>query len=353
MAKLDVKIVAEAGDAETLGALREVRLPAYCEVIIAPPGKPQTKPRALNIALPFCRGSLLVIYDAEDEPQPQQLREAAAAFAEAPDNVVCLQARLSIDNCDDSWLAAMFAMEYAALFDVINPGLAALGLQFPLGGTSNHFRVEALRGIGGWDAWNVTEDADLGIRLARYGYHIGVIDSTTFEEAPAGLRVWRPQRQRWLKGFMQTLVTHCREPRRLVREAGAGGAAAALILVAGPVLGALLGPVLFAVTTMQIVSGELLAPPDVPTLLATVASLTLFAFGAVSCLWPLLLGVKRRGLWRAARWLPLLPLYYGLMSIAGWGALVELVRSPFSWNKTEHGLARSSKRKRGKPFTGG
>ena len=351
-AKLDVKIVTEAGDAETLGALRDARLPAYCEVIIAPPGKPQTKPRALNIALPFCRGSLLVIYDAEDEPQPAQLREAAAAFADASDNVVCLQARLSIDNCADSWLTAMFAMEYAALFDVINPGLGELNLQFPLGGTSNHFRVEALRGIGGWDAWNVTEDADLGIRLARYGYHIGVINSTTFEEAPAELRAWRLQRQRWLKGFMQTLITHCREPRKLVREAGAGGAASALILLAGPVLGALFGPVLFAVTIAQIASGELLAPPDIASLVANVAALTLFACGVVSCLWPLLLGAKRRGLWRAARWLPLLPLYYGLMSVAGWGALAELLRSPFSWNKTEHGLARSSSRKRTKPFTG-
>ena len=344
-AKLDVKLLVEAGDCQTLAALRGKTLPSFCEVIIAPPGAPQTKPRALNIALPFCRGALVVIYDAEDEPDPGQLRLAAATFAQAPESLVCLQGRLHIDNAGDSWLTAMFGMEYAALFDVTNPGFAALGQQFPLGGTSNHFRIGPLRQICGWDPWNVTEDADLGVRLARFRYSIGVIDSTTLEEAPARLRAWRLQRQRWLKGWMQTLVTHTRNPRALAREAGAGRAAAALTLIAGTVFGALLGPPLFWLTLYQAWAGDLLAPATLPRAAASLAALTLLGLGAISCVWPLLLGIKRRRMWYLAKYLPLLPLYYFMTTVACWGALLELFRNPYRWNKTEHGLARTSRRK--------
>ena len=240
------------------------------------------------------------------------------------------------------WLTAMFGIEYAALFDVMNPGYAALGQQFPLGGTSNHFRIEPLRAIGGWDAWNVTEDADLGIRLARYGYGIGVIASTTLEEAPASARAWRLQRQRWLKGWMQTLVTHSRNPGVLIREAGFASAAATLIMVTGTVLGALFGPMFFALTLWQLTNGSLLTQSGWLADLVNAAALTLFLLGALSCMGPLLLGIKRRRLWAAALYLPLLPLYYALMSLAAWGALIELCRDPFAWNKTEHGLAKSS-----------
>ncbi len=161
-AKLDIKIVLEDDDQTTRAAFAAIALPSNYEIVVAPPGAPRTKPRALNVVLPFVRGGLVTVYDAEDEPERDQLRLAAARFAEAPADVACLQARLAIDNSADSWLTALFAIEYAALFDVVNPGLAALDLPMPLGGTSNHFRVEALRDVRGWDAWNVTEDADLG-----------------------------------------------------------------------------------------------------------------------------------------------------------------------------------------------
>lgn len=347
-AKLDVKLVVESCDCETLAALRGWQLPPWCEVLVAPPGAPRTKPRALNIALGFCRGELLVIYDAEDEPDPQQLRLAAATFAAGPKSLVCLQARLAIDNAGDNWLTAAFAMEYAALFDVTLPGFAALALAFPLGGTSNHFRVEALRRAGAWDAWNVTEDADLGLRLARLGLSIGTINSTTHEEAPVTLQGWRLQRQRWLKGWMQTLVTHGRAP-----GAGQGSALdgtalqgmATLAIILGSVVAALIGPLYFFATLYRIFGGGLAASSGMPSLAVDFATLVLFFLGLTSCLAPLLLGMQRRRLLAQVRYLALLPLYYVLMSVAAWGALWELFHSPFRWNKTDHGLAKSSLRR--------
>ncbi|MGH6794529.1 MAG: glycosyltransferase, partial [Methylocella sp.] len=216
--KLDIKLVIEHDDRATQLALEALNLPANYEVVVAPAGWPRTKPRALNIALPLVRGELLVVFDAEDAPAPGQLREAAERFLRAPRKLACLQARLAIDNIDDSWLTRLFAIEYAVLFDVLNPGLAGLGLALPLGGSSNHFRTEILREVCGWDAWNMTEDADLGFRLARFGYGVGTLLSSTQEEAPALINAWLRQRLRWSKGWMQTFITLTRDPRRLIEE---------------------------------------------------------------------------------------------------------------------------------------
>ncbi|MBV8472206.1 MAG: glycosyltransferase, partial [Hyphomicrobiales bacterium] len=231
-AKLDIKLVVEADDAATLAAVRALELPPPYEIIIAPPGQPRTKPRALNIALAAVRGEFVVVYDAEDIPDPDQLRLAAARFAADP-GLDCLQARLTVENSGEAWLAHMFALEYAALFDLINPGLAALGLPIALGGTSNHFRARTLRKVGGCDAWNVTEDADLGIRLARCGALVGALHSDTKEEAPVRFSVWYWQRVRWQKGWMQTLIVHSRRPARIVRELGVARAAAAMAMIGG------------------------------------------------------------------------------------------------------------------------
>jgi cellulose synthase/poly-beta-1,6-N-acetylglucosamine synthase-like glycosyltransferase len=200
--RLQVLLLVEAEDQATLGALRSCKLPCGWSTVVVPPGAPLTKPRALTFALPLAVGTLLTVYDAEDLPEVDQLRRAAARFAARPD-LVCLQARLAIDNPEAGWLAALFAVEYAVLFDVVNPGLARLGLPLLLGGTSNHFRTADLRRVDGWDPWNVTEDADLGLRLARHGMKVGVIASTTQEEAPARLQAWLRQRRRWMKGWMR------------------------------------------------------------------------------------------------------------------------------------------------------
>jgi len=247
--KLDIKLVVEQRDAETLGRLATLSLPARYEIIVAPPGPPQTKPRALNIALSSARGQLIVVYDAEDAPAADQLRLAAARFA-ADKNLDCLQARLAIRNAGESWLASQFALEYAVLFDFLNPGLCALQLPIALGGTSNHFRIRSLIDVGAWDEWNVTEDADLGIRLARFGYRVQSLDSDTLEEAPFALRNWFRQRVRWQKGWLQTLVVHSRQPGFFRRDLGPSRALAATTLIGGAIVGCLFWPI-FAVATLS------------------------------------------------------------------------------------------------------
>jgi cellulose synthase/poly-beta-1,6-N-acetylglucosamine synthase-like glycosyltransferase len=207
-----VKFVLEADDRDTQRALVRLNLGPPFEVIIAPAIGPRTKPKALNVALPFARGAYTVVYDAEDAPDPDQLRRALDAFRGAGGRLACVQASLTVDNTADNWLARMFTANYAGQFDVFLPGLAALRLPFPLGGSSNHFRTAVLRKVGGWDSYNVTEDADLGIRLYRFGYHSAALSSATYEEAPARYRAWLAQRSRWYKGWIQTWRVHMRRP---------------------------------------------------------------------------------------------------------------------------------------------
>ena len=342
-AKLDIKFIVEADDCETAATLARIPFPARFEVLTAPPGEPRTKPRALNVALPLARGSLLVVYDAEDVPEPGQLREAAARFARAPAGVAALQGRLLVDNPEDSWAARCFTLEYAGLFGVLNPALARWRLPMPLGGTSTHIRTQVLRDLHGWDAWNVTEDADLGIRLALAGYEVGDLPSGTVEEAPVLWRAWLRQRVRWIKGFMQTSLTHGRRPIATLRRLGPLRALCALALVPGTALSALLYPPCLALAVRDFL---LRAAPPSPAFwenLPTGLALTLFGAGLVVLTLPAALGCARRG-WRDLAWfVPVLPVYFCLVSLAAWLALFELVRAPNRWNKTEHGLARSSR----------
>jgi len=335
--------VIEADDRETRDALRAQPLAPFMEVLVVPPGAPRTKPRALNMALPLAMGELTVVYDAEDVPDPGQLRLAVDAFARAGPDVGCLQARLVIDNTRDNWLTRLFTIEYATLFDVLNPGLAAAGLPVPLGGTSTHFRTSALREAGGWDPWNVTEDADLGMRLALRGWRVMDLPSATLEEAPARLDAWMAQRSRWMKGFMQTCITHSRRPGHALRRLGPVGFTAAVTMTLGTVISALFYPLLAAVAIGSLAGGALgrIGPP-VDALGWGVGLVTL-AGGAAAMLLPPLEALRRRGFWTLMPAVALLPLYYVLVSLAAWRALLELARAPFRWNKTEHGLARTSR----------
>jgi cellulose synthase/poly-beta-1,6-N-acetylglucosamine synthase-like glycosyltransferase len=286
-----VKIVLESDDRETAEALRAAGLPAYVEIVVAPPGAPRTKPRALNVALPTARGRLLTIFDAEDRPEPSQLRMAAETFAAAGSRLACLQARLAIDNGHEGWLAYFFAIGYAALFDVINPGLAALGLPMPLGGTSNHFRTDILRRVVGWDAWNVTEDADLGLRFARLGYQVGAIEATTYEDAPLRLGNWLGQRTRWMKGWMQTTAVFLRAPRRHFREIGSLETYSAFFAMASLIAGPLFGPFYGLRIVWDMVRGDLLAPAGFPRLALAANSLAIALFGALAFFLPALVGM--------------------------------------------------------------
>ncbi|MDP4594519.1 MAG: glycosyltransferase [Beijerinckiaceae bacterium] len=344
-AKLDIKLVVEADDEDTQAALTALNLPARYQIIVLPPGKPRTKPRALNAALALAKGTYTCVFDAEDIPGPQQLREAAHVFDRNDNSLACLQGRLVIDNIGDSWLTRMFALEYAALFDVINPGLAWLRMPIPLGGTSNHFRTQVLRELHGWDAWNVTEDADLGLRLARYGYRVDTLASSTEEEAPATLVLWMRQRRRWIKGWMQTALVHSRNPRRAVAEMGRLSATIAFLHFAGALLGFMLGPLFAVATVWQIMWGNLLTPASVIEVFVSTCWCFVCLAGIGSALWPVLLGMKRRRLFGYAGWLMALPVYWLLQTLAAWWALWDLLRDPFHWHKTDHGIARTSRRK--------
>jgi cellulose synthase/poly-beta-1,6-N-acetylglucosamine synthase-like glycosyltransferase len=338
--KLDIKLVIEPDDRETREAIAALRLDPPFEVIVAPRGGPRTKPKALNAALQFARGEYVAVYDAEDIPEPNQLRLALNAFNADNHRLACVQACLTIDNTDDSWLTRMFTAEYAGLFDVFLPGLAVWRLPLPLGGSSNHFRTAALRQIGAWDPYNVTEDADLGMRLVRFGYHVGVIPSTTYEEAPARFGPWLRQRTRWFKGWMVTWLVHTRSPLRLLRELGWPGFATFQLVVGGTVLAALVHA-LFAVQLALTLAGSL--PEDaVARVILGVHIMTLLAGYTISAALGVV-GLRARRLSRVGWALLLTPIYWVLLSVAAWRALFQLVRAPTYWEKTAHGLARTSR----------
>jgi len=324
--RLQVLITLEANDHETQAAFGALDLPAGFQVLVAPPGSPQTKPRACNVALERAHGDLVVIYDAEDAPHPGQLREAAARFAQADADLACLQAPLRIEP-DPRFLPDQFALEYAVLFEVFLPALTRWGLPFPLGGTSNHFRAGALRAVHGWDAYNVTEDADIGFRLAAEGYRLGVLSSPTFETAPTRLDVWKPQRARWIKGHLQTLAVHARggaarSPR---------GLAALLLTLALPLVSSHLHGPLFAWLTLQSLGSTLGLCAEVPPM-----DWMLVFFGW-TCIAVAGTVAQRRAGYRQ-RMLPLLGAiaYWPLQSLAAAEALRQFVVSPFHWDKTPH-----------------
>jgi glycosyltransferase XagB len=342
-AKLDVKLVIETDDRETPAAIAAAGLPGFIEVIVAPSGHPRTKPRALNMALPLARGRFTVIYDAEDVPDRDQLRLALASFDHLPQEVACLQARLTIDNTDDSWLTRFFTIEYATLFDVFNPGLAEIASPITLGGTSNHFRTSVLKDICGWDAWNVTEDADLGIRLARLGYRVGDLPSSTLEEAPVTLSAWMGQRARWMKGFMQTCISHSRQPGTALSQLGPWRFYGAVLVTLGTVLSALGYPFLTGLFITFWLRGSSETLSDGWQAAWHSGSLALFVSGAAAIFIPACVALQRRRLWRLLPWVLLLPFYYALVSLAAWKGLWELAVAPFRWNKTSHGHARTSR----------
>ncbi|HWB45827.1 MAG TPA: glycosyltransferase [Hyphomicrobiaceae bacterium] len=339
-ARLEILLLLEAGDVETQAALLALDLPGNMRTVMVPDHAPRTKPKALNYALQFARGDFVVVYDAEDRPQPDQLRRAAAAFHDAPADLGCLQAQLNIYNPRQSWFTRQFTIEYSALFDAILPALVRLGLPVPLGGTSNHFRREALAATGGWDPFNVTEDADLGIRLARRGYRTAVLQSTTWEEAPCTFLPWLKQRTRWLKGWMQTYLVHTRQPVRLARELGLGGALGFHALMGGLILSALLHPLFYVLLAYHALSGQLLARADSTIgALCWLLACTNLAAGYLVSILVGIVSVRRRGRRGLARSALLMPVAWLLISLAAYRALIQLVRDPFGWEKTEHGAS--------------
>ncbi len=323
--RLDVKLLIEADDQETRDAIERLGVHNTFEVIPVPPGLPRTKPKALNYGLHFARGDVVAIFDAEDRPHPGQLRAAVAAFRAGDRRLAVVQAPLTIHNGSDSWLSSQFEVEYAVHFRVWLPMLARLGAPLALGGTSNYFRRDVLVEAGGWDAWNVTEDADIGLRLARMGYRAGMITPPTEEEAPARFRAWMNQRTRWMKGYLQTWLVLNRAPIKAARGMGLVNYLLTQVTLGGALLAAMAhGPLLIWI----------LASAAMPNGFEA-WHVALFGLGYASALTAALASGASH-----ARPLTLLtlPLYWPLQSIAVFRALVEMKRKPHYWAKTPHGI---------------
>lgn len=336
--RLDIKLVCEADDGATIAAIESTNPGPHVEVIRVPPSLPRTKPKALTYALAGARGAFVVVYDAEDRPHPQQLREAHDAFRGQPEQVACLQAPLIISNARASWLSACFALEYSGLFRCMLPALAARRLPLPLGGTSNHFRTAALRRIGAWDPYNVTEDADIGLRLHRLGYRCGVIRRQTLEDAPTSLSVWLNQRTRWYKGWLQSWLVMTRAPLATARKMGWIDYIVFQLLIGGMLLSSLTHPLLFLSFTFMAMAiqesgAEMLLSWQ--GILFFIDTLNIFGSYAIFVLMGRnrMISYEKRQVGK--RWLAI-PFYWLMLSFAAWRAVVELRTRPFVWNKTPH-----------------
>lgn len=338
LSKLDVKLVLEEDDIETIQAAKDLGLEGIFEIIRVPHSQPRTKPKACNYALNFARGELLTIYDAEDKPEPDQLKKAVIAFRKAPDNVACIQARLNYFNSTENWLTRMFTLEYSLWFDFYLPALEALKIPIPLGGTSNHFKMDVLREANAWDPFNVTEDADLGVRLTQRGYRVGVANSTTFEEANSHVGNWIRQRSRWFKGYMQTYLVHMRKPVELYRSLGHTGFWGFQFFVGGNILTALSLPfmlVMFVYWLATRWSGfDIIFPPVVLYI-----SLFNLIIGNGFFVYLNMLGAFKRHNFHLMPYALTVPAYWLLMTVAAYKGLWQLIHNPFFWEKTTHGLS--------------
>lgn len=339
--RLDIKLVLEADDTETIDAAKHMGLESTFEIIRVPPSLPRTKPKACNYALQFARGELLTIYDAEDKPEPDQLKRVIAAFRKSPNNVACIQARLNYYNADENWLTRMFTLEYTLWFDFYLPALEHLRIPIPLGGTSNHFLIDVLRDVQAWDPYNVTEDADLGVRLTQLDWRVGVVNSTTFEEANVSVVNWIRQRSRWLKGYMQTYLVHMRNPIKFYRMTGGPGFWGFQFFVGGTVLTPLLVPFTLIPYVVWLCTRSTMFDDLFPPFVMYTNLFTLLIGNGFFIYLTLLASFKRR-YYRLAPYALTVPFYWLLQTIAAFKGLWQLISKPFYWEKTTHGISKQT-----------
>jgi glycosyltransferase XagB len=368
--KLDIKLLLEGDDRVTIDAIERITLPPEFETVLVPPGTPRTKPKACNYGLACARGEFVVVFDAEDRPEADQLLKAVVAFRAHDEKVACIQAKLNYYNPRENFLTKCFALEYTTWFDMILPGIQYLDGPIPLGGTSNHFRTTSLQSFRGWDPYNVTEDCDLGVRLALSGYQTKLLDSTTWEEANTRLGNWIRQRSRWVKGYLQTHLVHTRRSFNLLRSLGIRKTILFYLCVSTVPIQQLLNLVCWPIAflycvlltidwfhgtdTMTVVAGSrdeyrfawkmlYLDAGEHPvwatfsvigfvgTILLVFANLLFILINLIAC--------RLRGyndLWPTAL---LSPVYWTLASIAAWKGAIQLISRPHYWEKTVHGLS--------------
>lgn len=339
--KLDVRILLEEDDSETIDFVRQMNLPFYFTPIIVPYSLPKTKPKACNYGLIGSRGEYVVIYDAEDRPESDQLKKAYLAFQRLPDDYVCVQAKLNYFNSSQNWLTKLFTQEYSMWFELLLVGIMQVNIPIPLGGTSNHFRAGFLKEVGGWDPFNVTEDADLGIRLYKYHYKTAVLDSRTWEEANSNLKNWIRQRSRWIKGYMQTFFVHMRNPIKFMRTLGLRGTLGYMAMIFGTPFLPLINPIFWALLVIWLLFEPYWVQALFPGALYYVATIHLvfsnFIFmymnlvGTYYVIRDCALKHQQPFSYSMLRYALLTPLYWVFMSVAAYKALIQLFSKPFYW----------------------
>ena len=337
--KLDIKLVIEEDDDKTLDAVRNLDFPAIFEVIVVPFHMPKTKPKACNYALHFARGKYLTIYDAEDIPDTDQLKKVVALFNKLPGEYICIQSALNYFNRNENFLTRMFTLEYSYWFDYMLPGLDTLDIPIPLGGTSNHFKIEHLIELGAWDPFNVTEDADLGVRAYAKGYKVAIVNSTTYEEANNEPFNWIRQRSRWIKGYMQTYLVHMRNPFKLIKKLGWKGFLGFSFFVGATPLTFLVYPLLLAIFIAYLLfdfSGIHTLFPDW-VLFISIFNLIV---GNILMIYVNMMAVFKRRYYELILFAMANPVYWLMHSIAAYMGLYELIVRPFYWQKTNHGISK-------------
>jgi cellulose synthase/poly-beta-1,6-N-acetylglucosamine synthase-like glycosyltransferase len=337
--KLDIKLVCEDIDLETIQTIKSLKPPANFQIIKVPDTYPRTKPKACNYALNFCKGEFITIYDAEDRPEASQLKKVLSVFYQNQNsgysNLVCVQARLNFYNRNENILTKLFAIEYASLFDYILKGLKKLNIPIPLGGTSNHFRVNVLKSLYAWDPYNVTEDADVGIRLALAGMKTELVDSITLEEAPLNINSWINQRSRWIKGYFQTFFVHIKQTKRLYKNHGLASLFGFIMFVGVPGFIYLATiPVIILTTIDYLFSSSQMSLYLIQFCFLNLV-LTLFSNFFIS-----FYIIISRNCFKMLDAAIIFPIYWMLHCIASYQSLYQLIKKPHHWNKTEHGVSK-------------
>jgi cellulose synthase/poly-beta-1,6-N-acetylglucosamine synthase-like glycosyltransferase len=337
--KLDIKLIIEEDDDKTLNAVRDLDFPAIFEVIVVPFAMPKTKPKACNYGLHFSRGKFLTIYDAEDIPDTDQLKKVVALFDKLPPNYICVQSALNYYNRSENFLTRMFTLEYSYWFDYMLPGLDTLDIPIPLGGTSNHFKMANLIELGAWDPFNVTEDADLGLRAYSKGYKVAIINSTTYEEANNDFFNWIRQRSRWIKGYMQTYLVHMRHPIKLIKKVGWKGFLGFNFFIGATPITFLIYPLLLTIFIVYVAFDLTLIRQLFPDWVLFMSIFNLMV-GNILMIYVNMMAVFKRRYYELILFAIANPIYWLMHSVSAYKGLWQLITNPFYWEKTEHGLSK-------------
>lgn len=338
--KLQVLLLLEEDDVETVQKAQKYTLPDYFQVTVIPHSLPKTKPKALNYGLSHASGEYAVIYDAEDIPDPKQLKKAVVAFGKVDAKTICIQAKLNFYNPQQNILTRVFTAEYSLWFDLILTGLQSVRAPIPLGGTSNHFRTRDLHKLQGWDAFNVTEDCDLGMRLVKQGFRTAIMNEMTYEEANSDLANWFGQRTRWIKGYIQTYLVHMRDPYRFMKDWKEPHVITFQLVVGGKVMSMIINPFMWVTTVLYFVFRPLIGPTIESFFPTSVFYMAVFSlvFGNFLYMYYYMIGCAKREQWDLVKYAFLVPHYWLFMSVAAWQAIYKIITDPHYWSKTHHGL---------------